>query len=299
MRKGDKKPVIAIGASGLVGSRVIQLLEGDYNFILGSIDTGIDITKKETLKSIMSNAAPWVIHFAAKTDVDSCEQDKSLGAEGMAWQVNVLGTQNVVDVCKIFRKSIIYISTDFVFDGENTPENGYTETDSPNPINWYAVTKLEGEKIVQSSGLPFIIMRIAYPYRKKFAQKLDFVRAILGRLSEGKQVAAVTDHIMTPTFIDDIAFALRALINNAANGIYHVVGSQALSPYEACLSIARVFGMSENHIIPTTRAEFFKGRAPRPFNLHLRNDRIRQLGVSMRTFEEGLRQIKSQISDSV
>src|SRR5258708_31277904 len=113
--------------------------------------------------------------------------------------MNVLGAQNVVNVCKKSKKKLIYISTDFVFGGQNPPIGGFTEENIPNPVNWYGETKSKGEEVVKNSGLSFLIVRIAYPYRKEFKLKKDFVRAIRDILLGGRQIMAITDHTMTPT----------------------------------------------------------------------------------------------------
>lgn len=283
--------VLGTGLNGLVGSRVIELLGSKYEFENLSRSTGIDIGDREgVLKKITSSNASLVLHLAAKTNVDACELDKSLGENGEAWKINVLGTQNIADACLQSNKKLIYISTDFVFDGA---KDVYGEEDIPNPINWYAQTKYEGEKIVQGLKTPWIIIRIAYPYRANF-ERVDFVRAILKRFQDGLSVSAVTDHIFTPTFIDDIAFALDVLIKNNSTGIFHAVGSQSLAPFDAAKLIAETFGFDQNKITPVTRAEFFKNRAPRPFQLRVKNDKIRGLGINMRTFEEGLQEILKQ-----
>lgn len=285
--------IIGTGLDGLVGSRIVDLLNSKHKFENLSISTGVDITnRKVVLEKIKNSNAEVVLHMAAKTNVDSCELDKVLGEKGDAWKINVTGTQNIVDACLQSDKKIIYISTDFVFDGTR---KSYFEEDMPNPLNWYAKTKYEGEKIVQNSKNPWIIIRIAYPYRVSF-ERLDFVRAILKRLQEGLPVAGVIDHIFTPTYIDDIALAIDSLIENSSEGIYHVVGSQSLTPYDASLLIAKEFDLGTSLISQTTRSEFFNNRAPRPFQLALKNDKIEKLGVRMRTFEEGLREIRDQIN---
>jgi dTDP-4-dehydrorhamnose reductase len=227
--------------------------------------------------------------------VDGCEDDKNLGEDGEAWRINVLGASNVAEYCRDLGKKIIYISTDFVFDGEKEKGEFYTEKDSPNPINWYSKTKYEGEKLIEKSGAPYMILRLAYPYRANFEPKKDFLRAILDNLKNGNQVKAITDHVFCPTFIDDFAFALEKLVKNDASGIFHTVGGQALTPFEATKIIASEFNLDTNLIVPITREEFFKDRAPRPFNLALRNARIGELGVEMKGFEEGLISIKSQM----
>jgi dTDP-4-dehydrorhamnose reductase len=286
----SKTKIFGIGITGLVGSRIVELLP-QYSFDNLSLETGVNITDPSTLDVIRNDTDhDWVLHLAAKADVDSCEADKAQGEEGAAYKINILGTKNVVEAAKASKKKIIYISTDFVFDGKVTPENGYTEEDVPNPTSWYAHTKLEGEKIVQESGLHYVIARIAYPFREDaFALKKDFYHAIKDRLADGQHVAGITDHTMTPTHIDDIAHALGKVIETNAEGIFHIVGSQSMSPYEVTLAIAERFGYDKKLISKTTREEYFNGKAPRPFNLTLNNDKIEQLGVKMQGFSEALK----------
>lgn len=288
--------ILGTGLTGLVGSRIVELLSDRFTFENISLETGVDITDRQSVtKRIEASDARIILHMAAKADVDGCEKDKARGEKGDAWRINVEGTNNVVEACKKDRKKIVYISTDFVFDGTNPPAGGYSEEDVPHPTNWYGKTKFEGEKIIENSSLPYIIARIAYPYRAAFSIKKDFVRAIVERFKVGKQVLAVTDHIMTPTFIDDIAGALEVLIKQNATGIYHVVGSDSISPYDASLAIAEIFGYDDSFISKTTRVAYFAGCAQRPFNLSLSNVKITKLGVYMKTFEEGLLEMKKQL----
>lgn len=284
--------IFTIGGSGMVGSRIAELLKTNYSFDDLSLTNGVDIANPASLDIIKNDKEhEVVIHLAAKADVDACEADIQMGESGDAWKINVGGVQNVVNACMPSKKKLIYISTDFVFGGEDTPENGYTEEDNPNPINWYAKTKFEGEEIVKNSGLPYLIVRIAYPYRKEFEMKKDFVRAIITRLKQNLPIAAITDHKFNPTFIDDIAFALDKLIEINATGTFHVTGSQSLTPYIAAILIADKFDLDKSLISETTRAEYFKDKAQRPFNVSMNNDKIKKLGVDMKTFEEGLKLI--------
>lgn len=292
----DKQKILIIGGSGLVGSRIIELLSPEYDFQEESLKTGFDITQPESvIAKIAETDAPVVLHLAAKADVDGCEKDKALGKEGDAWKINVEGTRNVVSACIQHNKKIMYISTDFVFGGEDTPEAGYSEENQPNPLGWYAETKYEGEKIVQSASVPWCIVRIAYPYRAQFEEKKDFVRVFKSLLEQGKQLQLITDHINSPILIDDIAIGLDLLIAQQATGIYHVTGSSAHSPYEEGILVAKTFGLDEALIGKTTRAEFFKDRAPRPFNLRMNNAKITALGAKIKTFKEGLEEVKRQL----
>ena len=292
-----KPQVIALGLSGLVGSRISELLAEKYELVSLTTSSGVDITKPESLTVIKEyRDANFVLHLAAKTDVDGCESDKELGDQGEAWKVNAWGASNVAEIWRETGKKIIYISTDFVFDGQKPKGEYYTEEDIPNPTNWYAVTKYEGEKTVEKSGADYLILRIAYPYRAKFAIRKDFARSIKERLENNQSVKTVTNHIFCPTFIDDLAGVIDKLIENDLSGIYHAVGASSISPLDACYLIADVFGLNRSLILKTTREEFFKDRAFRPFNLSLSNGKIEKLGVIMRPFDEGLSEIRKQLN---
>lgn len=285
--------ILGTGLTGLIGSRIVELLSSQHEFVNLSRTTGIDITnKKQVVHAVENSDAEIVLHLAAKTNVDACEKDKVLGERGDAWVVNVEGTKNIAESCLVYNKKLIYISTDFVFDGE---KEFYSEDDTPNPVNWYAQTKYEGEKIVKGLQIPWIILRIAYPYRASFP-KLDFVRVIKNRLQQKQEVKGITDHIFSPTFIDDIAVVLHGLITVNAIGIYHTVGSEALTPYDAATKIAHTFGLSTNLIHPITRDEYFREKARRPFRLALKNDKIKALGYTVKSFSEGLQEIKKQLT---
>lgn len=291
-----KQKIIGTGLSGMVGSRIVELLKDQYEFEDLSLEAKVDIRhKKKVEQKISQSKAEIVLHLAAKTDVDGCEKDKALGKKGDAWTINVGGTKNVVDACQHLDKKIIYISTDFVFDGESPPAGGYTEEDKANPINWYGQTKYEGEKIVQNSRNRWLILRIAYPYRAKFTQKLDFVRLILEKLRKNQQVLALIDHIFTPTFIDDVVFGLNTLIKRGSVGIFHLVGSQFLTPYQAINLIAEQFGLDKVLIKGVKMKNYYQNRALRPKNLALKNEKIKKLGIKMRTFEEGIKELRKQI----
>lgn len=283
--------ILGTGLTGLLGARITEILS-DFEFTSISRTNGIDITDVESLKPHVSQfSGEYVLHMAAKADVDGCEQDKDLGERGEAWKINVGGTRNMAQLCKEYGKKLIYISTDFVFDGEKPEKEGYIEEDVPNPINWYGATKYYGEEEVRKSGAEHVILRIAYPYGISSAPKEDFVRIISKRLREKKPVIGVTDHIFVPTYIDDIAGAIRAVMEKKLVGLYHAVGSTSLTPYDAAVLIAQKTGVDASVIGKTTRAEYFKEKANRPFNLYLKNDRIKSLGVEMRGFTEGLDEV--------
>ena len=288
--------IIGTGLSGLVGSRVVDI-NTDFEFKDASLNTGIDILNKNQLFSFFNQNqdAKAVIHFAAFTDTTKAWEQRG-DKSGLCYQLNVVGTQNIVDLCRQFNKYLIHVSTDFVFDGTKT--TAYTEEDQPKPIEWYGETKYEAEKIVQSSGINYSIVRISYPYRTKFDAKLDIIRKIISKFQSGETLKMFTDQITTTTFIDDIANGLNYLFNNQPTGIYHLVGSSSQSPYDMALTVADVFDFERSQVQPTLLSDFIASQPAnsRPWqkSLILSNQKVSNLGIKMKTLKEGLMAIKEQ-----
>lgn len=283
--------VLATGMTGLIGTRIKEVLP-QIGFISLSRQNNVDITDYKAVEEYMVEfPEEYVLHMAAYADVDGCEKDRALGEQGDAWKINVTATKEIARLCLKYRKTLIYISTDFVFDGEKPEGEGYEENDATNPGNWYGETKLRGEEAVKNSGVLCAILRIAYPYGKSFAQKKDFVRIISERLKSQQEVKGVTDHIFVPTYIDDIALAIQKVITQHLTGVYHVVGSTPLTPFSAAQKIAQAVGVDPSIVLKTTRAEYFAGKAHRPFNLYLKNDKMKNLGLETRSFDQGLQEM--------
>jgi dTDP-4-dehydrorhamnose reductase len=274
--------VVITGANGLVGSRIISLLNNTFQ-IFPLLHSDCDITQADSVAKYLSNLNPDILlHLASYTAVDRAEIEKET-----AFAVNVLGTKNLFNVAKSKNIKFIYISTDFVFDGTKPP---YFENSIPNPISTYAKTKYEAEKIIGKEGM---IVRISYPYRTEFLKKKDFFRVILDLLKNKKTVEMVKDSIMTPTFIDDIAEALGFLINNFSNEIFHIVGSSSHSPYEIGLIIADIFRFNSKQIVPISYSSYFKNKAKRPQFMEIKSNKNNF--YKMKTFKEGLLEISKRI----
>ncbi|MEK9143654.1 MAG: SDR family oxidoreductase [Patescibacteria group bacterium] len=279
--------IIGTGLSGLVGSRVVEFLEPEFQFDNLSLETGVDITQKNVVQERISvSNAPWVFHFAAVTDLDVSEKERQLGEKSLSWRVNVEGTRNIVDAAAASGKHVLYLSTDFVFDGKDGP---YTEEDTPNPQSWYAVTKYEGEKLVAGLADAGLILRIAFPYQAASIGRPDFVHRIMKGLRTGERIEAPSDQHITPTYIDDVARVIQILVGNGASGVYHAVGSEALSPYDAAILIAKTHRLDQSRIAPTTWVSYYNKRAPRPRRAVLKNTKIEILGLTMTPFSEGVR----------
>lgn len=284
--------ILGTGLSGLVGTTVVNALSPEFEFENLSLETGIDITKSDVVDTYVGKSdAEWIFHFAAKTNVDEAETEKEMGENGSTWIVNVGATQTMVSAAKKYGKKLLYISTDFVFPGGRTD---YSETDTPSPVGWYATTKYEGEKRVQTLGENALIVRISFPYGPSTGPRPDFVGKIRSRFGEHQEVISPTDQLFVPTYIDDIAEGLGLLIRANASGIYHLVGSNALSSFDAAIAIASEFGYDATLVKPTTASVFYQGRAPRAFQLGLCNDKIRKLGLTPKTFAQGLALLHAQ-----
>ena len=141
-----------------------------------------------------------------------------------------------------------------------------------------------------------MIVRISYPYRKTFELKKDFVRTIRSLLEQHKPLTMVADSLMTPTLIDDIGYALKYLFMNFSGGVFHINGADSLSPYDAGKLIAKTYGLDQNLITPTTYEKYFQGKA---FRSQYSDMKSRKNNFyKMRSFKEGLDELKSQISNN-
>lgn len=290
--------VLGTGLSGLVGSRIVELLSSRIEFSSLALEKGVDITNHAAIfEAISTSTASWVLHLAAYTDVQAAEKERIKGKESLSWQVNVEATKNIVDICHTTRKHLLYVDTDYAFDGT---KKFYDETDTPNPMCWYAITKTEGAKHVLSLGEYGLVIRIANPYRKNPADvslqqgKKDFVHKMIDLLRNGNDIVAPFDQVFVPTFVDDIAVAIDTLLHIQAHGIYHVVGNDALSPYQVALEIAALYGFDPSLIKKTTFLEYFVNRAPIPQYAALSNKKLQDIGVYMKTFRDGLSLMKEQ-----
>lgn len=277
-----KKKIAVTGASGLVGTRIIELLSDAFEFIPLSQEN-MDVTSVDSVHSYLSTISyDLILHLAAYTNVALAETEKE-----KAYLINETGTKNLLEVVQSAKKEFIYISTDFVFDGTHPP---YTEKSIPNPISIYGASKYAGEKIIGPNGM---IVRISYPYRSAFEAKKDIFRTLKGLLENGKSISMVSDSLMVPTFIDDIALGLKYLMNNYSNEIFHLVGKDALSPYTFAKIIAHTFALDESLVQKTSYSEYFKNKAKAPQYSDIRSEK--NTFYPMHSFEEGLSIIKKQL----
>ncbi len=294
-----KPKIIGTGLTGLVGSRIIELLKDKFEFIDFSLDKGINILDQNSLSQAFASHqdAAAVIHLAAFTDTNAAWEQRG-DKSGLCYQLNVVGTKNILNLAQKNNQYFIYISTDFVFDGAKTTP--YAESDTPNPIEWYGETKYIGEQVVLNSRHPSAITRITYPYRANFELKPDIVHKVLTKLQAGDIVKMFSDQICTYTFIDDIAVALGQFLDKKYTGIYHLVGSSSHSPFDMAKLVAQTFAYDPNLVQASSLDEYIKSQPQdsRPWQKTLitSNQKAINLGMKFKTLVEGLAQIKTQIS---
>lgn len=291
-----KQPLLATGATGLVGSKFVELYQDTYQVSNLDLATGVDITNYQSVvKFITAHPAPALIHLAAFTDTTRAQKEAG-DKHGLCYRVNVEGTKNIARACHKHSIHLVHVSTDFVFDGANPPAGGYTEDDPINPLDWYGETKAQAESVVKESRGSWTIVRLAYPYRDPHALKPDLVQKIRQGLQSGTLPPQFTDSTITPTFVDDLARGFAKIVTDKPQGIYHLVGSTSLSPYQLARQVASAYNLDPDQVQQGSLTDYLKN-TPRPFARHLAVSNAkaaRELGLSFATIEEGLAAVSAK-----
>ena len=246
---------LVTGSRGMLGTDVVSLFQQTHE-VLGVDLHNCDILDERQLDATVSAFRPDVIiHTAAYTNVDNAESDKENAA-----LLNERGTELLAKAARTYRAKLVYISTDYVFDGtKNVP---YTEEDMPNPQGVYGKTKLGGEQQTQrilDTG-QWLILRIAWLYG---AHGKNFVTAILQRAKEFGTLQVVNDQHGGPTYSRDVAAGILALLESKASGLFHFCNSGQCSWYDLATSILRHADLSHVPIEAISSADLQR-QAPRP-----------------------------------
>lgn len=240
--------ILVTGANGMLGQDLCPILEDNGYDIIETDIHNLDITDYKACKSIISKEKPEiVIHCAAYTNVDKAEEDIVT-----ATRINVKGTENIAKTCAEFDITLVYISTDYIFDG--TKDSPYTPNDKPNPINNYGLTKLQGENFVKKYCQNFYIIRTSWLYGH---HGKNFVETMLA-LKAKDELKVVNDQYGCPTWTVELANGIVDIIGNKEFGIYHVCGSGNTSWYEFAKEIFEIERIKTN-LKPCSTEEF-----PRP-----------------------------------
>ena len=264
------------GSDGMLGSDISSVFS-DIELTAFTLND-FDVTDLDKSVSAIKNAAPdYLIHTAAYTDVDGCELDPE-----KAYLINGLGARNIAIACEEIKCPIIYISTDYVFDG--TKKEPYKEWDMANPISKYGLSKLIGERFVTSMTNRFYIVRTSWLYGR---HGKNFVETIIKLLSEKDEISIVNDQTGSPTHAYDLALKLKEIIGKGY-GTYHMTNTSECSWYEFALEIAKLKN-SKTTIRPITSDEFNRP-ARRPAFSVLDNSMLRLEGIKeLRHWKEALK----------
>ncbi len=278
--------MLVTGAGGMVGSYVPEVFR-DCELILTDIVSGfmhLDVRDPSAvMKTVVETRPDLILHLAAATDVDRCEQ-----VPDDAFHTNVVGTQNVALACQSHGMPLVYISTAGVFWGDKSEP--YTELDDPRPANVYGQTKLGGERVVAS------LLHRVYTVRAGWmvgggAKDKKFVGKIVALIRSGnKELSIVNDKFGSPTYAKDLLRGISTLIGTGYYGLYHMVNKGCVSRYEVALLVREVLVRQDVAIKPVSSAHF-PLPAPRARSEVMRNLKLDLLGLNvMRTWHDAIRE---------
>jgi len=289
MKHDKTSKIIITGARGMLGMELCKMLSanneilgiGRTSAILSSIQVvAADIIQPKVITQAICDFSPdIVIHAAAYTDVDGCELNPD-----KAHLVNGVGTKNVAIACQKCCAKLVYMSTDYVFDGEKT--SPYNEDDVPNPINIYGQSKLEGERYVTELLDEWFIVRAAWLFGKGGK---NFVDTILQLAKQKDELRVVKDQVGCPTYCVDLAKEISRLIATEEYGIYHITNKGYCSWYKFACEIVKIAGFDLVKVIPITSRELCRP-ARRPCNSVLAHHRLQHtIGDNMPTWQDALK----------
>jgi dTDP-4-dehydrorhamnose reductase len=297
--------VLIIGGGGQVGSKIAEQAKdrfevcATYQTRKPPLDDSrifrSDKTNREAIFKVFQETRPEVaIDTAALHNVDYCETHRD-----EAWAVNVQGTVNVAQACQKHNARMIFVSTDYVFDGT---KGDYTEDDNPNPLNQYGKTKLEAENTIARICSSYAIARPSVIYshvpptqqESSSGKPLNFAMWLTQKLSNHEPVKIVTDQYSSPTLADHLAETLLKLAEVRKNDLFHVAGGTKLSRYELALKIAQKLNLDEKLISPIMTDQL-KQLANRPMDSSLSVAKIeRDLSLRMPAIDKALDQFSKQ-----
>ncbi len=301
MRMESEVNIAIIGGNSKIASAIIRLFakETTWNLHVYSMSLTRVSTERIHYKAIpYSDIKSWkeellairpqyIINTAAMTNVDACEEKKQ-----EAWFSNATFAEQLSRIALIIEAHLIHFSTDYVFDGQKGP---YVEYDQPKPISYYGKSKLAGENAVLKSHAQNTVIRTNVVYGLTNDTQQDFVKWILQNADASKQMNIVNDQFSNPTLTDDLALAVKRIIEKKRCGIYHIGGNTQCNRHEFALEIAKVFHLDASLFIPIQTKELHQP-AQRPLISGLINLKAHtDLGISFSTITEGLVRLRHQM----
>jgi len=248
--------VLIIGASGFIGKYLVRRLnETTICEIVGTFFSGapqdercswhqVELTDTSGLEQVFRLAKPdVVVHLAAVADVNTAERHP-----GRATVVNVGGTSSITRLCVQHQAKLVFISTEYVFDGERGP---YLEDDTPQPNTHYGQTKWDAEQLVSRISTPWSILRTSIVYGWPLAGHRNYVPVLIDRLRKGSSFESPTDVYRTPIYAEHLADGILELVAGNYPGIHHVAGPEVVSMYQFASAVAKEFHLDPYLIVPT------------------------------------------------
>jgi len=287
--------LLITGANGLLGQKIVKqsLEKKEIELIAtgrgecrlpwkGFEYASLDITDRTAVLSTFEQYRPEVvIHGAAMTNVDQCELDHTLCDKN-----NVESTGYIVEACEKHGAHLIFISTDFIFDGEDGP---YDESALPAPVNYYGMSKLMAEQIVQGSRVKWAILRTVLVYGTSYnPSRSNIVSWVREKLSSGEGLKIVDDQFRSPTWSNDLASACLLAVEKTATGLYHISGSDQMSILELTRRVARYYHLDESLISPIDSQSLEQAARRPPVTGFILDKARRDLGYAPHSFEETL-----------
>lgn len=261
--------VLVTGAKGQLGSDVMTELEKHGHAGIGTDVEEMDITDPEKVEEVIAQAdVEAVIHCAAYTAVDAAEDNVEL-----CRKINAAGTENIAKVCRKHNLKMMYISTDYVFDGQG--ERPWEPDDERHPLNVYGQTKYEGELAVEENVEKFFIVRIAWVFG---LNGKNFVKTMLNLGKTKGAASVVNDQIGSPTYTPDLARLLADMIETEHYGRYHATNEGLCTWYEFACEIFRQAGMDVK-VTPVTSGQF-PAKAKRPSNSRMNREKLVENGFT-------------------
>jgi dTDP-4-dehydrorhamnose reductase len=255
--------VLVTGVGGQLGYDVVKRLQENNIECLGTDRNALDITNKVQTKEVITSYKPdVVVHCAAYTAVDKAEDEREL-----CYNVNVLGTRYVAEACNEIDSRLVYISTDYVFDGEG--DKPFEVTDKPNPINYYGKTKYEGELEVKKNLDKHFIIRISWVFG---SNGNNFVKTMLRLGKERDEISVVADQIGSPTYTYDLSRLIAEMIRTKKYGIYHATNEGFCSWYEFASEIFEQAGVDVK--VNPIKTEDYPTKAKRPINSRMSTQKL-------------------------
>ncbi len=265
--------VAIFGVGGQLGRAVAATLATTHDVVAVDHDRA-DVCHADAVADVVRAARPdRVVNCAAMTHVDRCENDPLA-----AFQVNALGARNVARACAAAGARLLQVSTDYVFDGEKAAP--YVEDDHARPINAYGVSKLSGEWFVRADCAAHVIVRTSglYGWYLCRGKRTHFAETILARARQGQALRVVSDERLTPTFTEDLAAQIRAMLESGIpSGVYHATNAGACSWFEFASELVRLAGVAAS--IQPIPAREWKSPTRRPANSVLENRALAKLGL--------------------